>query len=857
MDKGLQSDAFGPLPPLLLEALDQAVIEITPEGRVAAWNAAAEAMFGLPREDVVGQSWAELALLSAIADVTPAMPLQPPAETASAQLQKHEHKGRRRDGSTFSAHVIDVPLAGETAASAGFLRLITDLDARPWASAGSCEHRDARWRALISRSADVAAIADPSEQRVTYMSPAVHRLFGWQQEQVVGQLGRRFVHPDDADRVAEARAMVKADASLHPTIEFRLLCSDGSYRWVELTLTNLVDEPAVQGLVAHIRDIHDRRIAEEALRASEARYRLIAETALEGIHAVDTVGRTMYANQKLAELLGYSLDEIYALRNFEITDLAARAILSGKIRSRHARGAECYELPYVKPDGAEVVLRISASPLFEEGRHLGSLAMVTDVTEARAAERELHRRATHDSLTGLVNRHYLLERLQQAIDGAAKLRGRSLGVLVADIDQFKLVNDTLGHAAGDEMLIEVARRWQAALRPTDILGRLGGDEFVVLCPGAQEEQAHRIAARLQRALRRPIAVAGRTVAINASIGIAVIDGGRVTGASPADALPDAGTLLGYADTAMYAAKADGPGHARAFSPVLISRSRSRLRLINDLRTALESDQLDLHYQPVVDLVTGRLLGVEALCRWTHPDRGTVPPSEFVAAAEESGLIDALDRWVLNRACRDAAAMRGDGVLPPHAYVAVNVFAGHLERSGFETDLTIALAKSGMPAHALVLEVTESAVMHDPDASLQLLGRLQRLGIRVAIDDFGTGYSSLRRLSQIPMATLKIDRGFVHRITDRPDNRAIVTAVIDLGRALELTSTAEGIETFADLRLLRDLGCHAGQGFLWSPALPVPELAALLAGLRHGRFALSSEEELTNVVPQQRISPPDD
>jgi EAL domain-containing protein (putative c-di-GMP-specific phosphodiesterase class I) len=257
---------------------------------------------------------------------------------------------------------------------------------------------------------------------------------------------------------------------------------------------------------------------------------------------------------------------------------------------------------------------------------------------------------------------------------------------------------------------------------------------------------------------------------------------------------------------------------------------------------------------VVDLMTGQLLGVEALCRWTHPERGVVAPNDFIVAAEESGLIEALDRWVLRRACSDGAAMRGDGVLPPHAYVAVNVFAGRLEQPGFETDLAIALAQSGMPANALVLEVTESAVMRDPDASLRMLERLRRLGVRVAIDDFGTGYSSLRRLSELPMATLKIDRGFVHQITDRPDNRAIVTAVIDLGRALDITSTAEGIETFADLGLLKELGCHAGQGFLWSPALPVPELAALLAGLRHGRFALAPEP--ANAVPLQRISPPE-
>jgi diguanylate cyclase (GGDEF)-like protein/PAS domain S-box-containing protein len=849
MGQRAQSDVFGSLPSLLLDLLDQAVVEITTDGRIAGWSRAAEIMFGRSRADVIGKSWEGLGLLCPEKtgwDVAH-------HEQARGAAQPRRCKGLRSDGTTFPVMVVDAVVPAETGEAARSIRLITDLTGR---DRGECDLRDARWQALVSRSADVACIADELDQRVTYVSPAVTRLFGWQPEEIVGQLERTFVHPQDAQRVADALALVKSDPSAHPTVEFRLLCADDSYRWVEETLSNMFDVPGVRGLVTNIRDVHERRTAQEALRASEARYRLIAETAQEGIHAVDTSGRTMYANQKLGELLGYPLDEIYAMHNFEVADLEARAELTRRVRARHALGAECYELPYVKPDGSPVVLRISATPLFEDGRHLGSLAMVADVTDAREAERELRRRATHDPLTGLANRSSLVEQLQEALDASAEHRGRrSVAVLVADIDQFKLINDTLGHLAGDELLIAVSRRWEAALRGTDILARFGSDEFVVLCPGANDEQAQRIAARLQRALRRPLEVAGRTVAVNVSIGIAVVNRGRVQGAAAGEAPPDAGTLLGYADTAMYAAKAEGPGNSRVFSSVLISRSRGRLHLINDLRTALESDQLELHYQPVVDLVTGRLLGVEALCRWTHPERGVVPTSEFIVAAEESGLIDVLDRWVLRRACRDGAAMRGDGTLPPRAYVAVNVFAGHLEKPGFETDIAIALAESGMPAGALVLEVTESAVMRDPDASLSMLERLQRLGIRVAIDDFGTGYSSLGRLSQLPMATLKIDRGFVHGITDRPDHRAIVTAVIDLGRALHITSTAEGIETFADLRLLKDLGCHAGQGFLWSPALPIPELAELLAGLRHGRFPLAPDPEMANSLPLQRIPPP--
>ncbi|HEX4432528.1 MAG TPA: EAL domain-containing protein [Frankiaceae bacterium] len=850
MGRRVESQPFFGLSSLLLDALAQAVVGIDADGKVASWNAAAEAMFGRRGTDVLGTPLAELGLRPAGADERPGII----HELASGAPVRRECEGVRADGTTFPALMIDQASTDETFGFTGFFRIVTDLT-EPVEQAREADLREARWRALVLRSADVATIAEPVEHRLTYASPAVRRLFGWTPEDILSRLGRSFVHPEDADRVAEALALVKGDPSRHPTIEFRLLCADGSYRWVEETLSNLIDEPAVNGLVANLRDIHDRRIAEDALRASEARYRLIAETAQEGIWAVDTAGRTIYANQKLAQLLGYSMEDVYAMHEFDVADGESRAEFIRRTRWREARGAECYEMPHTRPDGGAVVLRISASPLYEDGHYIGSLAMVADVTAAREAERELRVRATHDSLTGLANRPFLLEKLQLALDNSSESRGRSLAVLVADIDQFKLVNDTLGHAAGDALLIEVSRRWEAVLRPTDILGRLGGDEFVVLCVDAKEEQARRIAARLQRALSRPIAVAGRTVAINASVGIAFVTAGRLNGAAPDDAPPDAGTLLAYADTAMYAAKADGPGNAKVFSASLISHSRRRLRLINDLRSALESDQLQLYYQPVVDLGTGRLLGVEALCRWTHPERGVVSPAEFIPAAEESGLIETLDSWVLHRACRDAAAMRGEGVLPPQAYVAVNVFAGQIGKAGFESDLCIALAESGLPAHALVLEVTESAVMRDPDQALATLERLGRLGVRVAIDDFGTGYSSLGRLSQFPVATLKIDHGFVRHITDRGDHRAIVTAVIDLGHALGVTSTAEGIETYADLRLLQELGCHAGQGFLWSPALPVPELAALLASLPHGRFALALPVDAGAPVPLQRTSPP--
>jgi diguanylate cyclase (GGDEF)-like protein/PAS domain S-box-containing protein len=849
----------------------------------------------------------------------------------------------------------------------GAVGIGTDITSRVEA-AEQAATREARWRSLVLRSADAALLADATTTEITYVSPAMTRLFGWEPEDLMGRVGLSLVHPDDRDRIADVLQVLGEDPTSHPTVEFRLECADGSYRWIEQTISNLSDVPGVEGLVGNIRDITARRAAEEALRsrerltralaanstdiamvttiegrilylspsaavsaaivegesldfenlpwvhpddrasvhaaisdisepgasvcgryrrlgpdgnwrrvettltnctddpdvggiilntrdvtervvaeeglrASETRYRLIAETAQEGIWATDIDGRTLYANQKMAELMGRPLTDLYAQQSFEFAlDPQTRAGMADRTKQRPTTGFEQYEVQFTRPDGSVRVVRISASPLVDDGVHLGSLGMVADITDARAAEEELRYRALHDPLTGLPNRTLLLERLQESLDRTRAAASGSVGVLVADVDQFKLVNDSFGHAAGDDLLIEVARRWQGVLRSQDTVARLGGDEFVILSEVAGESDGRQVADRLLNALVEPIELAGRAVAVSASIGI-VVAGADAAGRSVSGA-EDAGTLLRYADAAMYEAKAQGRSRAAVFNAGLIEQARNRLDLCNDLKAAIEGDELRLAYQPVIDLATGVLIGVEALCRWSHPVRGNVPPDQFIAAAEQTGLIETLDRWVLRRACRDGADMRATGALPLDAQIAVNVSAGHLAQAGFEMAVRVALTEAGLPARALILEVTESAVMTDPDAAQKVLESLQSLGVDVAIDDFGTGYSSLAYLRRFPVATLKIDRSFVEHSTYRADDRAIVTAVIDLARALNVSTTAEGIETFADLALLQKLGCHSGQGFLWSPALPPRALAALLGNLPHGRFPIHP----TDLVP---------
>ena len=594
---------------LMLDGIGQAVVATDLEGIVTYWNAAATRIYGWAADEAIGRPVEGL--------------LVPPPGSldANAMLEllaadgswSGEFVSRRRDGSPFPALV---SLSGivDDHNVIGTISVTTDLTERAEEALRS-ERREARWHSLVAQSADVATIADAETNVITYVSPVATRLFGWLPEDLVGRRGRTLVHPEDGERLASALKIVAEDPTAHPTIEFRLLCKDGSYRWVEETMSNLIGEDGVNGLVANLRDISGRRAAEDALRASEARYRLMAETAQEGIWTTDPQGRTLFANQKMADLLGFGLPEIYARDNVELAGFGDRDELARRVRDRLHIGAETYEVSYTRPDGSHLLLRIAASPLLQDGCHLGSLAMVADVTAARRAENKLRYRAFHDPLTGLPNRAMLLERLQECLDADGGSTELPLAVLVADIDHFKLVNDSFGHACGDDLLIEVSRRWERLIAANDMVARLGGDEFVILCTGASEPEARQIASRLLDALVEPILLDGRHIAISASIGIAL---------APTSETSDAATMLRYADAAMYEVKAHGRGRTGMFDSRLITEARHRLDLYNDLKEALQRDELTLSYQPVIELATGRLLGVEALCRWTHPRHGYVP-----------------------------------------------------------------------------------------------------------------------------------------------------------------------------------------------------------------------------------------
>ncbi|HEY0203673.1 MAG TPA: EAL domain-containing protein [Acetobacteraceae bacterium] len=441
-----------------------------------------------------------------------------------------------------------------------------------------------------------------------------------------------------------------------------------------------------------------------------------------------------------------------------------------------------------------------------------AIRIVQGITADLARSREeAQRLALHDALTGLPNRALFAERLEQALAHVQRY-GTKLAVLCLDLDRFKQVNDTYGHPVGDALLHAVAGRLRGCLRSTDTVARLGGDEFAIIqTPLERAADANVLAGRIVEALSEPYNLDPHQISIGASVGLAL---------APADTA-DATDILKMADMALYRAKADGRGLFRMFDSSMDALLQARRRLELDLRRAIEVQEFELHYQPLVDLASGRVNAMEALVRWRHPERGLVRPDDFIPLAEETGLIAEIGAWVLHRACKDAADW------PADVHIAVNVSATQFQHPGLIAAVSDALAASALPPERLELEITETAFLADADATLAVLHELRAKGLRFAMDDFGTGYSSLSYLRSFPFDKIKIDRSFVRDIETSSDCRAIVRAVIGLGCNLEITTTAEGVETAAQVMQLRADGCKQAQGYLFSRPVPVSEVPNLL------------------------------
>ena len=605
------------------------------------------------------------------------------------------------------------------------------------------------------------------------------------------------------DRVVVERAMASSGSSL---------TSPRAGHEQHLHVTMVPVPPDL--VVVHTQDVTERWVAERELRTSEERYRTIVENAQEGISIVDEHGIFTFANRRTAELLGYEASELTGMEATVLTGIPFGSAGSADVSSTPSTQ---YEVTAIRPDGTTIELLVSTAPILQaDTGDAGSLCMIADISGLRHAEQELAYWGMHDPLTGLPNRILLTDRIDQALARDRRHAGM-VAALFCDLDGFKEVNDSYGHHVGDEVLKAVADRLRGAVRPDDTVSRLGGDEFVCLCESVFDESgALGVASRVLEAVSRPMEIAGHVLELSVSVGIAFATG------------EDAAELLRNADAAMYLAKQRGCNRAELFDEHLRQLAAQRLGMIADLRHAGERGELRLHYQPVFSLDGELLLGVEALVRWQHPENGLLYPDTFVPAAESANLIGDIGSWVLRNACRQASTwVHRNGAGEP-LHMAVNVSARQLAQgSGFVQLVADALADSGIDPGALVLEVTESAVMDDAEATLSILRQLKRLGVRLAIDDFGTGYSSLVYLKRFPVDQLKVDRSFVAGLGTDPDDSAIVASVVSLARAVGVVAIAEGVETREQLAALQKLGCELGQGYLWSRGLPASDIDIVL------------------------------
>ncbi len=792
----------------MLEAALDCIVTMDADGRVVDFNAAAERTFGYDRTEARGRTVAELIIPPDVRTAHREGLRRQLATGASRILGRRlELRAMRRDGSEIPVEltVTRTDFDGEPL-YIGFLRDLTGMHA----AQAALQQAEERYRGLVEQVPTVTYVCDFDEQlSIRYISPQIERWTGYPPERWVEdpEFWKELIHPGDRERFwAEIERCMRDQIPID--IEYRLLAADGSvvHVWDQETIVRDAEGRPLHSQGVMI-DVTELRTTKAALESTERQLRTIVDSAPMVLFALDADGVFTLSEGQALERLGLEAGEVVGRSLFDVyagvpqIAAAARRALAGEAVSELV-------------DLGETVFEVAYSPSAgEDGPAV--IGVATDVTERHRSEQELARLAFHDRLTGLANRACLEERLTAAVERGRRA-GTAVAVLHLDLDDFKTVNESLGHAVGDELLCSIARRLESRVDGPHVLARDGGDEFMLLLddvPGDGRAAAEAVASMLLDELRHPFRVGGAELQVGGSVGISLC---------PGDAR-DAADLLMHADAAMYQAKRAGRGGSALYRADADGAHR-RLELTSRLPAAIAGGELELHYQPVLDLAAGRIAGVEALVRWNDPERGQVSPAEFIPLAEDTGLIDAVGAWVLDAVCRQARAWQDQGL---EVETAFNVSPQELMRPGFARRLEERMAAHGVRPGRLLLEIIESALV-DPAAVGAVLEHVERLGVRIAIDDFGAGFSSLTRLRHLTVHMLKLDRTFLAGVPDDLRGGAFITAMIGLAQRLGLQVVAEGIETAAQLEFLRGERCGLGQGFHLARPLPAADVTALLA-----------------------------
>ena len=797
----------------ILETIEDAYYEVDLRGNLVLFNGAFCRMLGYEAREMFGHNNREFQTPEAGARVFKTFN---EVYRTGIPANGFDWEMVRKDGSIVvgegSVQLVR-DLQGEPAGFRGILRDVTERRRVEQALRES----EARYRGIIESIQDPYYEVDLQGNMVLCNS-AFCRMLGYAFSELEKRNNRVFQSPAVAERVFRIfnevyRTGVPAESFDWQMVrkDSKTVTGEGSVQLVR----NADGEPV--GFRGILRDVTKRRQVEQALRESEERFRSLTNLTSDWFWEQDAGIR--FTRMESRDVNAASVRDFFL----------GRAPWETGLRIEDERGWDYFRelMASRKPfrdivfhrtleDGSPYYVGVSGEPIFDGERDFtGYRGVAREITDKKLAEERIQYLATHDGLTGLPNRLMFSELLTAAVRSAQRYE-RSFAVLFIDLDRFKYINDTLGHHAGDVLLKEVAARFKASVRSSDMIARLGGDEFVALINETPEEESvATVARKLLAAATRPFTLLERECRVSASIGVAMY---------PRDG-EDEQTLMKNADIAMYYAKEEGKNNFQFYSKDITCHAIERLTLETNLRRALERNEFSLHYQAKRDLATGTISGVEALLRWNNDELGNVPPAHFIPLAEEIGAIVPIGKWVLKSACEQNMAWQRAG-LPP-VCMAVNLSVRQFADEHLLEDIAAILRQTGMRPELLELEITEGMVVHNPEHALKLLTAIKGLGVRLAIDDFGAGYSSLGQLKHFPIDTLKVDRSFIRDIVHNADDKAITKAIISMGKTLNLTVVAEGVETPEQECFLKDHACDQMQGYLFSKPVPADEFAALL------------------------------
>ena len=798
---------------ILFERSPEAVVVASLDGRIIDCNPAARDLFGIADEEI---GHANTTVFYANRDDRQQI-IDAVEETGQVQnrpvifVDRHE---RLKHCLVTTMRLTDP--SGRLYAHQSVIRDVTDRRE----AEKKLEQQKSYAEQLIDIAPEAIAILD-LDDRIIRINEEFCRLFQYTQEECIGRLVDDLIVPE-ALKAESLSLTAKVGGGACIEVESQRTRKDGTLVDVSILAKPIATETDAAAMYTIYRDISKRKRAERALKKSEARHRTLLEAAPDPVIVQDMKDRVIYLNPAFTRVFGWHLEEC---RNSKIDFIPEEALAETRAFMDHIARGEPFsgvETRRRTRDGRIVDVSISGAVFLDSRGHPeGYVKTLQDITERRKKDEELRFVAYHDILTGLPNRKSFYMRLDDLLlHTARRSSDQTWALMFLDLDKFKQINDTLGHDTGDQLLRDVAERLKGCLRETDYLYRLGGDEFtVILTHLGRDIDVARVARKIIHAIGRVFRLNGHEIFTSTSIGISVFpnDGWDVEG------------LVKNADMAMYVAKEAGGAGYRFFTEEMNRKALHRMRMEGNLRKALANGELVLYYQPLVDRAE-RIVGMEALLRWNHPELGLILPNEFIRITEETGTIVPIGRWVLSTACSQLKAWHAMGFT--HLFVAVNISARQIQEPDFELMVTETIASSGLPPAALKLEVTESSVVHSPEVCIAKMRILRDKGIRFSIDDFGTGYSSLGYLKRFPVDDLKIDRTFVSDALKSKGDQEIVKTIIAMARNLNIDAVAEGVETAAQKEFLGASGCDSMQGYLFAHPLPPDQFADLL--VRSGR-----------------------